>query len=299
MEFKQLEAFIHVVEQKSFSKAAKELYLTQPTISAHIASLESELNLLLIIRNTKGVKVSDSGEKLYVYAKEMLALREESILELMGGSGQKKILSLAASTIPSLYILPELMATYEKRSENHYFSIQKGDSFGVIKMVQNQQVEFGLVGTSITDSRLVFDPFFKDRLTLVTPNTSHFLKVMRQGNIWDVILKEPMILRESGSGTKKEAEKYLESKGICLSKLNVVANMNDQEAIKKSVSQGLGITIMSKKAVEDYEAFGKVLTADLSDETFTRNLYLVYLKNKRLSKQSKMFIEYIKDFYCM
>ena len=105
MEFKQLEAFVAVVENKSFSEAARQLNLTQPTISAHIQTLEQELNSRLLIRTTKKLTITQRGLQLYDCASNMLNMRKNIIDEFTGQN--KKIIDLAVSTIPSSYLLPE------------------------------------------------------------------------------------------------------------------------------------------------------------------------------------------------
>ena len=109
MNLKQLEAFVQVAEGGSFSKAAKQLFLTQPTISAHISSLEKELNARLFVRNTKEVKLSDDGKELYRYARQMIDLQKkiEERFET-GKSESKHLITIAASTIPAQYLLPSL-----------------------------------------------------------------------------------------------------------------------------------------------------------------------------------------------
>ena len=115
MNLKQLEAFVRVAETKSFSTAAKMLFLTQPTVSAHISSLERELNTCLLVRNTKGVALSEAGKELYAYAEQMLEL-EQKIRERFGLTGRQSgsVLRIAASTIPAQYLLPDIMARFRK-----------------------------------------------------------------------------------------------------------------------------------------------------------------------------------------
>ena len=110
MEFKQLEAFVAVVENKSFSEAARQLNLTQPTISAHINSLEQELNSRLLIRTTKKLTITQRGLQLYDCASNMLNMRSNIIEEFTGQN--KKIIDLAVSTIPSSYLLPEILSAF-------------------------------------------------------------------------------------------------------------------------------------------------------------------------------------------
>ena len=113
MNLKQLEAFVHVAEGGSFSKAAKELFLTQPTVSAHISSLEKELNVRLFIRNTKEVNLSDDGRELYKYAKQMIDLQKK-IEERFSAKKEagKHCISIAASSIPAQYLLPKVLLQF-------------------------------------------------------------------------------------------------------------------------------------------------------------------------------------------
>lgn len=126
MEFKQLEAFVAVVDYGSFSEAARKLYLTQPTISAHVRSLEEELHTKLIIRTTKKTTITTKGYQLYDSAVRMLEIRN-NLLENFTGV-QKHMIDLAASTIPSSYLLPEILAAYGKTHPDTYFHSIQGDA---------------------------------------------------------------------------------------------------------------------------------------------------------------------------
>ena len=133
MEFKQLEAFVAVVDYGSFSEAARRLYLTQPTISAHIRSLEDELHMKLIIRTTKKTTITAKGYQLYDSAVRMLEIRN-NLLENFTGA-HKHMIDLAASTIPSSYLLPELLAAFGKTHPDVYFhSIQSDFHIYCIKV---------------------------------------------------------------------------------------------------------------------------------------------------------------------
>lgn len=129
MNLKQLEAFVYVADGGSFSKAARELYLTQPTVSAHISSLEKELNVRLFVRNTKEVNLSEDGRLLYEYAKQMIEL-EEKIVDVFLENGKKdvKCITIAASTIPAQYILPEILARFSRQYPGEQFKMLEADS---------------------------------------------------------------------------------------------------------------------------------------------------------------------------
>ena len=168
MNLKQLEAFVSVADTRSFSKTAKELYLTQPTISAHISSLEAELNTRLFIRNTKEVRLSERGKCLYQYARQMLDLEEEISREFGTGEepGADRV-AIAASTIPSQYILPELLAEFKKENPLEKFELFEGDSASVIERIQNGQAQIGFAGTAADDPGCRNIPFYKDRLVVM------------------------------------------------------------------------------------------------------------------------------------
>ncbi|WP_029505288.1 selenium metabolism-associated LysR family transcriptional regulator [Lachnoclostridium phytofermentans] len=297
MELKQLEAFVNVVELQSFSKAAQKLYLTQPTISSHIVSLEKEFNTKFLERTTKNVQTTVDGERLYEYAKEIMAIKEELYQGFGKEREEEQRIQIAGSTIPSQYILPELIQAFQKQHDKVCFTINQGDSEHVVGEILKHRAVIGFVGIKSKDDRLRYIPFYEDKLVLVTPNEKHYQELLNRNCSFDDLIKEPIILRENGSGTKKTAEKFLESKKVDIQKLNVVAYINDQEIIKKSVSRGMGITIMSKKAAQDYVEDGKILMYEPDEEEVTRKLYIVYAKRKKLDRLAKKFIEFCCQFY--
>lgn len=297
MNLKQLESFTYIIETNSFSEAAKKLYLTQPTISSHISLLEKELNTQLLIRTTKDVSPTKDGKKLYTYAKQILRL-QNSILEEFNVQNENanKIITLGASSIPEQYILPEVLPLYLKKHKNE-FKIQQGDSLEVINKVRNKEVEIGLVGTQIETSNCIFEPFYKDKLVIITPINEKYLNMKEQGFHVKDLLKEPIIMREEGSGTRKEVKEFLNHMDINPNNLNVIATLNSIEAIKRSVMNNMGISIMSNLAVEDYVRDNRVLAFDLAEENIYRNLYMVRNKEMYMSKQSLKFIKFMREVY--
>ena len=238
MEFKQLEAFVAVVDYGSFSEAARKLYLTQPTISTHIRSLEEELHTRLIIRTTKKLTITPKGYQLYDSAVRMLDIRN-NLFENFTGS-KKQIIDLAASTIPSSYLLPELMAGFGRMYPDVYFHSWQTDSAGAISRVLDGSVDLALTGQNTGDDSCIFIPFCQDDMVIATPVNDHYLQLKERPVTFSDFLKDPIIIRERGSGTKKEMDIFLENAGIEPSSLNVVARMNDLESIKKSIVNGLG-----------------------------------------------------------
>ena len=162
MNLKQLESFTLIIESRSFSQAAKKLFLTQPTISSHISLLEKELNTQLLIRTTKDVHPTEDGKKLYVYAKQILNVQNTIFQEFNVKSEGSNLLTLGASTIPEQYILPEVLPKYIRKNKSE-LKILQGDSSEVINQIINKEVEVGLVGTEMENSSLIFEPFYRDK----------------------------------------------------------------------------------------------------------------------------------------
>ena len=299
MNLKQLDAFVQVAEGGSFSRAAKELYLTQPTISAHIASLEKELNVRLFIRNTKEVSLSEDGKELYKYAKPMMDLEHK--IEERFGSGEepgKHCITIAASTVPAQYLLPAILKRYNEKYPEEQLKILEMDSAKVVLRVIDHMVDVGLTGTTLEKKHCRYVPFYKDQLVVITPNTEKYRKLQAESAddiSW--ICQESFIMREEGSGTRKEAEKQFARAGISVEKLDVIASIENQETIKKSVSQGLGISVLSALASKDEVEEGHILAFPIPGADSGRNINLVYNKNYQLSRSAERFIRIVKDVY--
>ena len=296
MNLKQLEAFVQVSESGSFSKAAKELFLTQPTISAHISSLEKELNVRLFIRNTKEVSLSDDGKDLYRYAKQITDL-EKAIEErlYMDSDDGKHFITIAASTIPAQYLLPKVLMCYRERYPKEQIKIMETDSSEVVTQVVDHMVDVGFTGTVLEKKHCKYIPFYKDELAVITPDTPEY-RILKEQNRDDIdwIRRKPLILREEGSGTRKEAEKQLKNAGISMETLDIVASIANQETIKKSVKQGMGITVLSRLAAEDEDG---LLIFPIPGADEGRDINLVYNKNYQMTRSADRFIRIVKEVY--
>ena len=295
MELKQLESFVAVVVYKSFTEAAKQLYISQPTISTHIQALEKELETKLIVRTTKSIELTKRGAELYKCAVKMLDLRD-GLLEKWR-SWDEKIIRLGVSTIPSAYILPEFLPKFCKEYPEVFFQSIQSDSKGIIEGVLDGRMDVGLVGMEWEEEVLACIPFYEDELVVITPVTEHFLALQKNEVPLEELFKEPMILREKGSGTKKAADQFLEKQGISKDSLKVAAYMNDPEAIKNSVAAGLGISIVSKKAAENMIREKRLLAFEFSRYTSGRKFYIIHRKDDVLKPFISTFINYIQKYY--
>lgn len=299
MNLKQLEAFVQVAEGGSFSKAAKELFLTQPTVSSHISSLERELNARLFVRNTKEVSLSEDGVKLYKYAKQMLELQREIEASFdVDEEREARVVSIAASTIPAQYLLPAVLARFSEKYPREQIRIQETDSSKVVMQIVDHRVDIGFTGTVLEKKHCKYIPFYKDELVIITPNTPKYQEILgrdKEDISW--IKKEHVIMREEGSGTRKEAELQLKGAGIRFAGLDLIASIENQETIKKSVRQGMGVSVLSKLATADEVAAGEILAFPIPHSDGGRDINLVYNKNYQMSRSAERFIRVVKEVY--
>lgn len=298
MELKQLQSFVTVIRCKSFTKAAEQLFLSQPTVSTHIHQLEEELGKRLILRTTKSIEVTQKGQEVFEYAVSILELKERMIASC--SAQPQKIIHLGASTIPSAYILPDVLPEFGTLFPDTYFAIHQGDSQSIADGLKEGIFDVGLVGMDTNDEQIDCIPFCQDHMILITPVNEHFLALKQRQDIpLSLLLREPIIMREKGSGSKKTADQFLEHMGIRDSDLNIVARINDQEAIKKLVSGGLGVSIVSEMSARNYLLEKRILGFSLSDCTAQRNLYIITRKGYIKKSYVSRFIQFIHKKYAI
>lgn len=293
MDFKQLEAFVQVVRLGSFSKAAKALYLTQPTVSAHVSGLEQELGTSLLRRTSQGALPTREGKILCGYAQEMLALRERAVSECGVPREMKGTLEIASSTVPHQHLLPELMSRFRELHPGASFHVISGDSSQVVDSLLAGRAELGLTGTTTPTELCLYTSFAQDSLVVITPNTEPYRSLQAFGIAQ--LRQFPFILREPGSGTRKETEEFLRQKGLGLEELKIAAQLDDPDAVKNSVGQGLGVSILSELSAADLARLGKILVFPLEGEPILRRLYVVRRAKGALSPLAAEFHRFVLE----
>lgn len=292
MEFRQLEAFVATAELKSFSKAAKYLYLSQSTVSSHINNLENKLGKQLLFRTTKTITLTPEGETFLIYARKIVETKNLAMLSLQQSS--KSILHIGASSIPSAYLLPDIISGYTKKYPDTGFNIQQSGSDDIAQLLLSGNIDLALTGKDMHSSFCEGFAFCTDKLMLITPANDQYQSLKESHININDILKCPMILRANGSGTQFFANKVLESLGIEKSKLNIIAQSNDLESIKQMVVKGVGISICSEFSVKDLIHTGKVLSYPLKD-IGTRYFSLYYSSVKKNQPHIKNFVDYVQN----
>ncbi|MBO6163916.1 MAG: LysR family transcriptional regulator [Lachnospiraceae bacterium] len=299
MNLKQIEAFIKIANNQSFSKTAREMYLTQPTVSAAIKNLEDELGITLFVRNTRGVELTEGGKQIYLYAKQMCEAAS-AIQMISKDRSQKEQIShelvISASTIPAQYLLPELMARFSSRYPETQFRVSVSDSANVARDIETHKAVIGMCGTVPEGRNYTCIPFYQDELVVITPNTEAFRNRVGQP-VASWIREESLILREEGSGTRTEAIRFLRDAGIPEEELNVTARIGNTGAILHAVKKGLGVTILSRLAAEEEEAAGRVLLFPISKEGSMRSIYIIYNAMFPQTESVKRFVLFAKKYY--
>jgi DNA-binding transcriptional LysR family regulator len=293
MELNQLKAFCAVVEKRSFSRAGEVVFLSQPTVSLQISSLEQELSTQLLDRRAREITVTKTGETLYQYAKRILRLineAEQAIEQLKGL--MKGTLTLGASTIPGEYLLPSLLAEFKGLHPAIDIDLQISDTQGVITKVLAHEVEIGFVGTLERSDKLVFKSLATDKLVLIAPADSTWL---RQDSLSVEQLRGiPFILRESGSGTRITIKQKLLEKGITEEDLKVVMRLGSTAAVKRAVESGLGVSFVSEKAIENEIRLGTIKTIPVKDLELDREFFIVHSGKKSHSPAAQALLQFLQ-----
>ncbi|MGB9840290.1 selenium metabolism-associated LysR family transcriptional regulator [Thermovenabulum sp.] len=290
MDFHQLEAFVKVAETKSFSKAADLLFLTQPTISSHILSLERELEVKLFDRKGREVELTPFGRILYNGAVKILRTKDEALFLLY--KYMNKIegeLRLYSSSVPAVYILPLKIKKFLEMHPKLKIIIVQKDSMEVINSIEGENNEIGIVGTFINNSSLEFIPFCNDELVVI----SKFNLSDDEEIDFEELIRYPLVIREKKSGTRKAFERYLIQKGLSLEKLKIIAELGSTEAIIQAVKAGVGISVISNRAIEDYKNTGILKTFRIKGIKMLRDFYIVTKKGRTLSPNAESFINYL------
>ena len=293
MDFKQLRSFVAVADCGSFTQAAAQLYTSQPTVSAHIRQLEEELQQRLFLRTTKSLAITPHGRELYDYAVQVLSLQDRL---LAGWRKGDHTVSLGASTIPSAYLLPGLLARFSALHPDVSFDIHQSDSSGVLRALRAGRFDLGLTGMSAPDDDLLFTPFYQDAMVLIAPNTPEFSAAKAQNLPLAALLRShPLLLREEGSGSQRSADEFLRAAGLEPDTLRIAARLNDQESIKNLVAAGLGLAIVSAVSVARERERGDLLVFPLPNAA--RTFYVVTRKNDYFRPAARQFFDFAAQFY--
>lgn len=292
MNLNYLETFMMVTKHKSFSQAARMLNLTQPAVSKHIALLESHYGTKLIDRTSRRVELTDAGMVLHRFAGQMLTIMQQAQKEI--GSFVEEVkgrLIIGASTIPGHYLLPELIGEFKREYPLVDLSLEVSSTGKIINRLREGAIHLGVVGAPTDSTEINCSAFINDELVLVIP-TDHPLAARTEITAGDLV-GEKVIIREPDSGTRRIIEEKLAAAGVSLDRLPVAGEFGSTESVLAAVEAGLGISFVSRWAAEKAAQNGKLQWRTLKDLSLSRSLYLIYPRNRTLSKPTHAFLAFL------
>ena len=290
MDIHHLKIFVSVYKNKSFTKASEELHISQPTISEHVKNLEHSLDCKLFDRLGRSIMPTKEGDVLYPKALQLLDdldLIQEEITA--AGTGIKGKLVIGASTIPGTYILPRVAYSFKKQFPDIAFEILMEDSAKINNMILQHELLCGIVGARITSDKLDYFPLIEDEIILVSAPKVHPAKSVSL----DKLASMPFLQREIGSGTRQTFENFLAQK-ISTSHFNLVATLGSTSAVKQAVKEGLGVSVISRIAVQEELDSGILHEIPIRNMEMKRNFYLVRQKKRTLPPQYTAFCKHLK-----
>jgi DNA-binding transcriptional LysR family regulator len=258
----------------SFSRAAQLLNLSQPTVSQHIANLESVLGTLLLRRERKNLPLTEGGRIFLQYAQKMTDLREKamaavrSVSETVSGP-----LQVGGSTIPGTYIVPALLSGFLSAYPRVQVHLEVRDTAEIVRGVREGTFDVGVTGARLSESRLQWETFAKDRILLALP-LDHPL-ASRRSILPRDLPGETLVHREEGSGTRKAFEEALRKAGVDTNALKAVCTLGSTEAMKQAVATGLGIGYLSDRSLTGVEKIDRIHTLPMQGLRVTRTFYVV------------------------
>ncbi len=285
---RQLQIFEAVAKYLSYTKAAETLYLSQPAVSMQIKQLELEIAMPLFERLGKTLFLTETGEELLTYSKNInqQLIELSDVLDEMRGS-EKGSLTIAVVTTANYFSL-KLLGEFYKRFSATKISLDVTNRASLIRHLEDNSVDMVIMGQPPEDIDVESTPFLDNPLVVIAPK-GHSLANEREIPL-SVLQQETFIMREHGSGTRMAMERFFEKNGYTISS---VMEMSSNEAINRAVEAGLGLGIVSRHTLEMELALDQLDILDVEGFPIMRNWYLVHRKEKRFTAIALAFKELV------
>lgn len=258
----RLKVFVTAARTLSFSKCAAAMNITQPAVSRHIGEIEARYGVPLFTRGTSGVSLTKAGQLLLQHAGTLLSYYQKMDydMDLLSQTGRGK-LSIGASTTIAMYLLPQVLAAFMRRSGGTEVSMLSGNSENVEQWLRDGTVDIGFVENASRRPWLHYEHLLDDELVLVAGTGG------RYSSLESVTVAEfmalPMVLREKGSGTREIIEKALSIHGFGIGDMNVVVELSSTEAIKTFVRNSDSLAVVSVIALHRELSEGSLRIVDI------------------------------------
>ncbi|MGD8585723.1 MAG: LysR family transcriptional regulator [Chloroflexota bacterium] len=291
----RLKAFIYAAESLSFSEAARQLHLTQPTVSHHIQNLEKTLGVELFTRSGHTLKLTEAGRLLLPFAHKLVHQAGE-VQEMMSSLQQKIVghLRIACSTTAGKYILPQMAARFCRRFPGIKISILACTPQHVIPQLLEGEANLAVVSSyDLCRDGLECQEFFNDLIRLIVPADHPW--TMRQSVEPADLLEEPMIIREATSGTRRVLLTELAKHDIGYDDLRIHLELGNAEAIVRTVEAGFGVSFVSTLAADWSLRLGKVATVPVTGLELRRTVYMVRRTLETPNRPQEVFWSFVHD----
>ncbi len=288
IETRQLRTFVTVYRSGGFTRAAELLSTSQPAVSEQIRSLEKRLGCRLFDRLGRSIRPTRQAEILYPRAcailEDIRQAEEQLVFEANNVAGE---LVLGASTIPGAYILPGIAADFKANHPEVSFEIRIADSAEITDAVRNHDLLLGVVGTRIASSSLEFFPFAEDELVLAASARRRIDSPVTM----EELVRLPFLLREQGSGTRKTLEEHAFRTGFDVSRLNTVAILGSNAAIKQAIREDLGVSFLSRISIGEALKSKTMQEIRIEGVTLQRFFYVVTHRKRSLPNHYAVFLK--------
>ncbi len=288
MNIKQLEIFVAIADTGSFSKGADALFITQSTASQHVASLEELSGVRLLDRTGRGALPTEAGKILLGHARQVLKSvkeTEQALLRFRQADGVE--LAIGGSTIPGTYLLPRVVAALRSSDPGISVKIEIGDSSEILGKLSDEKIEIGVVGTTADEREFTTEALGHDLIRLVVSKRHPWRRRLVVAPA--ELLAEPIIMRESGSGTREVVNAALREQGFNPDELLLCATISGSEAIKQAVLAECGVAFISEMAVRGELERGELFSIEMAGLAITRSFSLVHRKGRSLSPAAAAF----------
>jgi len=295
MDVRKLEAFCKVYELQNFSKAGEMMFLSQPTISSHVANLEAELGVKLFDRLGRKVMPTQAGDVLYRSAVSIFEnlKQAKASIEMLRDKVVGE-LQVGCSTIPSHNIMPTLLADFSKRYPQVSFTVHTSDSAEVIKKVAAGDWPVGIVGQKPDVDGLTAEVLLEDETVVVAASGAPWLPKTDTPVSMKQLIELPWIMREKGSGTRSVLENALVNAGHSLQNLNIRCRVDGTCETLAHTLGGVGVSVTSRLASQGFIDSGVMTQLNVPELEGRRYFYLIYHSGRHMFPALKAFVDFTK-----
>lgn len=286
--------FLSVAENLSFSKAAEEMFISQPAVTKHIKELESKFNVALFDRKGNKIYLTKAGKLVYNHLKPIRQLYQELEfgLERLNDTF-KGTLRIGASSTVSQYLIPKVIAAFHKRYSMIDLYLLNGNSFEMEQKLLDNEIDMALVENETSQANINYIDFLDDQLIVVTGSNSVYSK-RKLISLLD-LQQIPIVLREKGSGTLQVIQSSLLKHNIVLDKLNILIHLGSTEAIKNFLCDFDGIALVSEKSIDKELQLKEIVKLNVKDFSLNRK-FRIALKQGYSCSSAKLFIDFLSRY---